>query len=61
MLDRGGEGLSYLGLAVVLLVLWPSIGFVWRAWRKGENRLGVALYGAVALAFAIYQFFLRGR
>lgn len=56
--------MSYLGLAVVLLVLWPSIGFVWRAWRKGENRLGavgVALYGAVALAFAIYQFFLRGR
>ncbi|MGE5554636.1 MAG: hypothetical protein ACM3XZ_12135 [Betaproteobacteria bacterium] len=51
---------SYLGLALVLLLLWPSVGFVRATWR--ENRrgaLGVAVYTALALAFAVYQFFLR--
>jgi hypothetical protein len=53
---------NYLGMAVVLAVLWPSAGYSWRAWRRGENRLGalgVAAYSALALALAVYQFFLR--
>lgn len=56
--------MSYLGLVLVLLLLWPSAAFVRRAWREGNNRLGalgVAAYAGLALALAVYQFFLRGR
>ena len=55
--------MSYLGLALVLLLLWPSAAFAWRTWQKGENRfgaMGVAGYALLALALAVYQFFLRG-
>lgn len=54
--------MGFLGLLLVLLLLWPTAGFVRRTWRREENRVaaaGVAVYAAVALALAVYQFFLR--
>lgn len=54
--------MAYFGLLLVLLLLGPSLEFAWRTWKKGGDRLsaaGVALYSALALLLAIYQFFLR--
>lgn len=54
--------MRYLGLALVLLALWPATAAAFRTWKHGGNRsgaLGVAGYALVALALAVYQFFLR--
>lgn len=49
-------------MALVLLVLWPVVAGAWHQWQKGERRaaaVGLVVYCAVAVAFAVYQFFLR--
>lgn len=53
---------AYVGLLLVLLVLWPVVLGAWHQWQKGTRRVaaaGLLAYCALAAAFAVYQFLVR--